>query len=146
MLSRSGQAGWTRADIFSRLLAASLIMTLAHVMLALAARFLHPVPLIAPVVFDLLAGVAFVWSWPPFLAIIAEAAPRQAKAVFMGLAMSTLFLSGLLVGWVGASYDRMTPAAFWALNAAIALGGALLVLAATPWIRRVLDESRQSQA
>jgi POT family proton-dependent oligopeptide transporter len=136
MLSRSGQVGWTRADIFSRLLAASLIMTLAHVMLALAARFLHPVPIVVPVVFDLLAGVAFVWSWPPFLAIIAEAAPRQAKAVFMGLAMSTLFLSGLLVGWIGAGYDRMTPAAFWALNAAIALGGALLVLA----------ESRPSRA
>jgi proton-dependent oligopeptide transporter, POT family len=40
----------------------------------------------------------------------------------------TLFVSNILMGWVGSFYEKMTPAAFWTLDAAIAAIGALLVV------------------
>ena len=40
----------------------------------------------------------------------------------------SLFVSNNVIGWIGGFYERMTPAAFWALHAAIAAAGGLLVL------------------
>jgi POT family proton-dependent oligopeptide transporter len=34
----------------------------------------------------------------------------------------------MLIGWIGSYYERMPPADFWAMHAAIAAAGALLVV------------------
>ncbi|MFL6730701.1 MAG: hypothetical protein ACJ8D6_08170 [Sphingomicrobium sp.] len=49
------------------------------------------------------------------------------------------------MGWVGSFYDEMSNAAFWTLDAAIALAGALVIFALTRRLSRVL-EPRQSEA
>jgi POT family proton-dependent oligopeptide transporter len=73
-------------------------------------------------------GVAFLYYWPPLLALISRAAPAKVNATMMGGAYLTLALSNMLMGWIGSFYEKMTPAAFWTLDAGIAAVGALLVL------------------
>lgn len=48
------------------------------------------------------------------------------------------------MGWVGSFYDEMSNAAFWTLDAGIALAGALVIFAVTRPLTRAL-EPRQSE-
>ncbi|MES2056646.1 MAG: peptide MFS transporter [Pseudomonadota bacterium] len=75
-----------------------------------------------------LIGIAFVYYWPPSLALMSRAAPPGVNATMMGCAYLSLFVGNIIMGWVGTLYERMTPGAFWLLNAGISLMGALLVL------------------
>ena len=40
----------------------------------------------------------------------------------------SLFIANTIIGWIGSFYEKMTPAQFWAMHAAIAAGGGLLVV------------------
>jgi POT family proton-dependent oligopeptide transporter len=46
----------------------------------------------------------------------------------MGTVFLSLFLSNITIGWLGGFLERMTPAQFWALHAAIAATGGILAL------------------
>jgi POT family proton-dependent oligopeptide transporter len=74
------------------------------------------------------SGISFLYYWPTLLALVSRAAPAAANATLMGLAFMTLFVSNMLIGWIGSYYERMPPAEFWAMHAAIAAAGALLVV------------------
>ena len=39
----------------------------------------------------------------------------------------SLFVANNLVGWIGGFYEKMSPAQFWAMHAAISAAGGLLV-------------------
>ncbi|HEY7979663.1 MAG TPA: peptide MFS transporter [Rhizomicrobium sp.] len=97
------------------------------------------VPAIFPVIYDVLLGVAFLYYWPPLLALISRAAPSGLKATLIGAAFLSLFVGNILVGWVGTFYEHMTPANFWTLEGGIAvIGGVLAFLLAKP-LNRVLS-------
>lgn len=85
------------------------------------------------------AGLAFMWYWPVTLSIVSALAPAPVKSTMMGGAFIAAFLGTVIMGWVGSFYDQMTPAAFWALDAAIALAGALLILIVRRPLSRVLS-------
>ena len=74
------------------------------------------------------SGLSFLYYWPTLLALVSRAAPARANATLMGLAFMSLFIANILIGWIGSYYERMRPADFWALHAAIAAAGGLLVL------------------
>jgi len=74
------------------------------------------------------SGLSFLYYWPTLLSLVSRAAPARTNATLMGLAFMTLFVSNMLIGWIGSYYEKMPPADFWALHAAIAAAGALLVL------------------
>ncbi len=93
---------------------------------------------IAPVVYDVLLGVAFLYYWPTLLALVSRAAPPQVKATLMGAIFLTLFVSNLTVGWLGGFYERMTPAAYWAMHAAIAAVGGVLALVLKRPLKKML--------
>jgi hypothetical protein len=57
----------------------------------------------------------------------------------VGVTFMTLFIAGTAIGWLGALYERMQPASFWSLHAAIAAGGALLVAMLARPLGRVLQ-------
>jgi POT family proton-dependent oligopeptide transporter len=57
----------------------------------------------------------------------------------MGGAFLSLFVGNVTMGWVGSFYAQMEPAAFWALDAAIAFAGALIVLAIGRTLSRALS-------
>ena len=77
----------------------------------------------------LLMGLAWMYYWPTLLALISRAAPRAVTSTLMGAAFLSPFIGHTLMGWIGSYYDQMTPAAFWTMDAGIALAGAILLLA-----------------
>lgn len=86
---------------------------------------IHP---IWPFLYSAALGVSFLYYWPTLLALVSRAAPAKVNATLMGLAFMSLFLSNTLIGWIGGFYEKMSPAEFWAMHAAIAAGGGLLVV------------------
>ncbi len=83
-------------------------------------------------------GLAFMWYWPVTLALISKAAPAKVNSTLMGGAFLALFIGVVMMGWVGSFYDQMSPAAFWALDAAIGFAGALIIFAVRGPLSRAL--------
>lgn len=86
-------------------------------------------------------GVGFMYYWPVTLALVARAAPPKLSATLMSGAFLALFFGTTIMGWVGSFYDQLNPAAFWAMDGAIALFGALLVFAVRGPLNRALSAS-----
>ena len=84
-------------------------------------------------------GVAFLYYWPPLLALMSRTAPPSINATMVSGAYLALFVGNILMGWVGSFYEKMTPAQFWTLNAMIAATGALLVLLFGRQLNRALQ-------
>lgn len=73
-------------------------------------------------------GIAFLYYWPTLLALVSRTAPAKANATLMGIAYMSLFVSNTLIGWLGGFYEQLRPATFWAMHAAIAASGGLLIV------------------
>jgi POT family proton-dependent oligopeptide transporter len=115
VLAKIGMGAWLTA-------AANLILVAA--ILVAANALVHP---IWPVLYSFVLGIAFLYYWPPLLALVSRAAPAQLNATLMGFSFMTLFVGNMLVGGIGGLYERMSPLAFWSLHAAIAAGGGVVV-------------------
>lgn len=87
----------------------------------------------------LLMGLAWMYYWPTTLALVSRFAPPAIASTLMGVAFLSPFIGHTIMGWVGASYDKMTPSMFWALDAAIAVGGAAVILLFRKRLMRGLD-------
>ena len=81
-----------------------------------------------PFFYSATLGISFLYYWPTLLALVSRAAPAKVNATLMGLAFMSLFISNNLIGWIGGFYEKMPPVEFWAMHAAIAAGGGLLVV------------------
>jgi POT family proton-dependent oligopeptide transporter len=86
------------------------------------------VSVLYPIAYNVLLGVSFLYYWPTLLALVSRAAPPRLKSTLMGCVFLTLFVSNITIGWIGTFYERMTPAEFWAIHAAIAATGGLLAI------------------
>jgi len=84
-------------------------------------------------------GIAFLYYWPTLLALVSQAAPARANGTLMGITYMSLFVSNTLIGWIGGFYERLSPAAFWALHAAIAAGGGVAIALFGSRLRRALQ-------
>lgn len=89
-------------------------------------------------------GIAFMWYWPVLLAIVSQAAPPKVNSTLMGGAFLSLFVGSTMMGWVGSFYDQMGNAAFWTIDAAIAFGGAPLLLLVRKPLGRSLEPTVQA--
>ena len=76
----------------------------------------------------LLMGLAWMYYWPTLMSLVSKAAPPAVTSTLMGVAFLSPFIGHTLMGWVGSSYDKMHPSVFWAMDAAIALAGAAVIL------------------
>jgi POT family proton-dependent oligopeptide transporter len=113
-------------------------------LLLVVACLLSPRPsVLAPVVYDVILGVAFMYYWPTLLALVSRASPPQVKATMMGVAFLSSFVSDLLIGWLGISYEKMSPAAFWAMHVGIGVAGGLVLLVLSPRLDRVFEAERR---
>jgi len=115
-LAKIGMGAWITA-------ASNLILVVA--ILVSRDAPVHP---IWPFLYSALLGISFLYYWPVLLALVSRAAPAKVNATLMGLTFMTLFISNNLIGWIGGFYEKMTPVQFWAMHAAIAAGGGLLVV------------------
>jgi POT family proton-dependent oligopeptide transporter len=91
-----------------------------------------------PVLYNVMLGIGFLYYWPTLLALVSGAAPSRMKATLMGCVFLTLFASNMTIGRIGALYESLGPAKFWALNAVIAVGGAALAMLLAKPLTRVL--------
>jgi proton-dependent oligopeptide transporter, POT family len=105
------------------LTAASNLILVAAIFAAGGAR-IHPV---WPFLYSAGLGIGFLYYWPTLLALVSSAAPAKVNATMMGIAFMSLFVSNNIIGWVGGFYEKLRPAEFWGLHAAIAAAGGLLV-------------------
>ena len=105
-----------------------------------AGASLHP---IWPALYCVGTGISFMYYWPTTLALVSRAAPAKVNATMMGIAYMSLFVSNNVIGWVGGFYERMGPLEFWALHAAIAATGGLVVLLLSRRLGRVLGTDDQ---
>ena len=74
-------------------------------------------------------GIGFLYYWPTLMALVSRRSPAQATGAMLGAIFLSLFVAKTTMGWVGSLYEKMAPAAFWSLDAAIAAAGAVLVVA-----------------
>jgi POT family proton-dependent oligopeptide transporter len=100
-----------------------------------------PIPVYWPLIGFFGMGVAFLYAWPVTLALVSQTAPAKVNATLMGGAFLSLFAGSVAMGWVGSFYDRMSPAAFWTLDAAIAFVGAMLIALLNRPLARALEPS-----
>jgi POT family proton-dependent oligopeptide transporter len=85
-----------------------------------------------------LLGIAFLYYWPTVLALVSRAAPPQIRSTLMGAVFLSIFVSNILIGWIGGFYEQMTPAAFWGLQVAIGVAGGVLALLLSRPLRSLL--------
>ncbi|WP_156678277.1 peptide MFS transporter [Sphingomonas profundi] len=104
------------------------IAAASNLVLAVAALVGGRVGLIWPLAYCAGLGIAFLYYWPTLLALVAGAAPKRLVSTLMGCAFLSLFVGNTVIGWIGGYYERMGHAAFWAMHAAIAATGAVLIL------------------
>jgi hypothetical protein len=57
----------------------------------------------------------------------------------MSLAIMSIAIANFSVGWLGRFYERMGPAAFWALHSAIAAAAALSAFLLRPLVYRLAE-------
>jgi POT family proton-dependent oligopeptide transporter len=87
----------------------------------------------------LIMGLAWMYYWPTTLAIVSKSAPPAMTSTLMGMAFLSPFVGHVLAGWIGSNFERMTPAAFWAMDASIALVGAAVILLFRKLLARGLE-------
>jgi proton-dependent oligopeptide transporter, POT family len=122
-------------------LAAASNLVLVAAIVAADESKVHPV---WPMLYCAGMGIAFLYYWPTLLALVSRAAPARVNATMMGVAFMSLFVANNLIGWIGGYYEKMSPAGFWGLHAAIgATGGVLVLLFGRPLSRALAGQARQ---
>jgi len=116
----------------------ALIACSAYIVLTAAAATWERPSVFFPILSTTILAVAFLYSWPPMLALVSQFAPGKIKSTMMGVVFFTLFFGGIGSGRMGALYEPMGPAMFFALNAGLAVVGFVLAIVLGPWIERTL--------
>jgi POT family proton-dependent oligopeptide transporter len=86
------------------------------------------VALLWPATFHFILGLGFMYVGPIMLSLVSRAAPQPVNAMMVGSYYLSIFVGGIVSGWLGRFYEVLTPAQFWLLHAALAGLGAVLVL------------------
>lgn len=124
--ARKGEPGDLAKIGIGAWLAAASNMILVVAIIGADGAPVHPV---WPFLYCAGMGIAFLYYWPTLLALVSRAAPASVNATMMGVAFMSLFVANNLIGWIGGFYEKMSPAEFWAMHAAIgAMGGVLVML------------------
>jgi POT family proton-dependent oligopeptide transporter len=100
-----------------------------------------PVHPIWPAFYCLGLGFSFIYYWPTLLALVSRVSPPKVNATMMGIAFMSLFVSNNIIGWIGTLYERMSPAQFWGLHAAISAAGWVLMMLLGRRLGDALDAS-----
>ncbi len=88
------------------------------------------VPLLAALLFHVLASIGYVYFAPTAVAFVSKAAPPRLNAMIIGIYYLTIFFGGVISGRLGGLYERLPPSAFWLVHAGIVATGGLLLLIA----------------
>lgn len=118
-------------DDFTKLLIGCLLFGAAMAWLAggeLVADASGKIPLAWTLGFYLLESIGYLYYAPIVMALYSRSAPAAVNAIMVGVYYLSLFAGSMISGRLGGLYERLTPARFWLLHAAIVTSGALLIL------------------
>jgi proton-dependent oligopeptide transporter, POT family len=116
-----------------------LLASIAFAVLAFAASRSGAVSLAWVAAFFVLLDFSFIWGEPPLKSLVSRYAPASRATIMMSLAITSIAIANFTVGWLGRFYERMDPAAFWALHSAIAAAATLSAFLLRPVIYRLVD-------
>lgn len=85
------------------------------------------VALIWPVLFHFVCAWGYLYAGTVTLAIVSRAAPAPVNAMMLGSYYLSIFIGGMVSGWLGRFYEHMSPAHFWLMHGAIVAAGAVLL-------------------
>ncbi len=111
-------------------------LMLAGAIYAAGGQLLNP---IWPFVYCVGLGLTFIYYWPAMLALVSRAAPARVNSTMVGLVFVNLFVTNLLVGWIGGRYERMSPMSFWSLHALMGVAGGLVLMVFGRGLTRALS-------
>jgi POT family proton-dependent oligopeptide transporter len=93
------------------------------------------------VIFEFLTNLGWVNVAPVGLSLYARCAPKPVAATIIGVFYLQVFMSNMLVGWLGGFLERMSGVNFWLMHAAITAGAALVLLTLHGPTGRALEPS-----
>jgi proton-dependent oligopeptide transporter, POT family len=96
---------------------------------SLAAASGHRANLGWAVLFEMVLNLGWANVGPVALSLYARAAPKSAGSTIIGVFYLHIFLSNMLVGWLGGLLEKMSAANFWLLHVALAAPAALIMIA-----------------
>jgi POT family proton-dependent oligopeptide transporter len=119
------------------------LLTGVFALVMAGASYLSPAPQSASLLLALIAflgmGLGWMYYWPTALALVSRTAPAKINSTMVGAAFLCPFIAHTLAGYIGSYYDQMSPAAFWTMDAAIGLFGAVLLFALNRPLTRALE-------
>jgi POT family proton-dependent oligopeptide transporter len=121
------------------------ITALANLLMMLPADWAQDggrVSAIWPILLFALNALGFMFYWPTLLAMFSRAAPTAVNGTMMGLLFFSTFLGNVLVGILGALWEKMPHAQFFALHAALAFVPCLLMVLVARPVGRMLEPAK----
>lgn len=86
------------------------------------------VALVFPVLFHFILGAGFMFVGPIMMSLISRVAPPSVNAMMVSSYYLSIFIGGILSGWLGRFFEVLTSSQFWLLHAAVAGSAVVLVL------------------
>jgi POT family proton-dependent oligopeptide transporter len=87
-----------------------------------------------------IGAFGYLYVAPVMISVVSRAVPQNTTGTAIALYYTSIFAGSLISGWLGRFYGVVSDAAFWAIHAAIAGAGAILVLGFRGFLRRALDD------
>jgi len=128
----------------ARIATGAFIAGCANLLLAFASLSNGRVSPLFPALYNTLMAIAFLHYWPTLLALVSRAAPRKVNSTLMGTVFLSVFIGNIVIGWIGGFYERMEPAQFWMIHAAIGFTGTILSIILLRPLSRLLKENGSS--
>jgi POT family proton-dependent oligopeptide transporter len=123
---------WPEPDEITKIAAGATVAAMAPILLAIASAGVAATGRKAGIgwafAFEIINDVGFANVYPVGLALYSRAAPKDLSGVLVGVFFLHLFVSNMLVGWLGGWLERMSGVAFWGMHAAIILSATAILL------------------
>ncbi|HLG88759.1 MAG TPA: peptide MFS transporter [Alphaproteobacteria bacterium] len=98
------------------------------------------------VAFHIFNDLGFANVFPVGLALFSRASPRAIAGLMIGVYYLHLFLSNMVVGWLGGLLETMSAMSFWLLHAALVGGaGGLMLLFGVAFGRLLAPQSEEER-
>ena len=95
-------------------------------------------PLLWAIGFHLGSNFGWLFFVPTAMGLFARSAPPSVGALMIGVYYLSIFIGSIVSGRLGVLYERLEPANFWFLHAAIAASGAMTILMLAKRLRHEL--------
>ncbi len=144
---------WTRrygmVGELGRMVAGAAVLAVAPLILAVASwndAGRHAIGLQWGLAFHVINSIGFTSLYPIGMSLYSRLAPQALGATMVSSYALCLFLSNLLVGWLGGLLVTMPGTTFWLLHAGLVATGALLLVAAAMLSPRLVAASEHAPA